>query len=114
MHGMVINGDKIQINGLKKCSWIKKHNNSELPVEFRNNVCINKNIEYNGGWYLYENDEYILYAFLSDIGTMPHPLIDFSSVSVWYNSNLGGVYVTGKDKNNGAFFAPLVNQNVPS
>ena len=106
MHSIIINGDKLMIKEFKNFLWIKK-SAEQLPKEFETKPSIMENALQNGGFYICENDEYTLYAFLADIGISPHPLIEFSYASTWYNSNLGGVYVVGKDKNN-EFFAPII------
>ncbi len=107
MHSIIINGDKLEIKGFKNLLWLKK-SVKDLPDDFILNSLVKENAEQNGGWYFYENNEYTLYAFLAEIGVQPHPLIEFSYVSIWYNSNMGGVYVTGKDKKTDVFFAPLI------
>ena len=109
MHSIVINGDRLEIKEFKRFLWVKNTDIKELPEEFKNICFIKENTIESADWYFYENDEYILYAFLSDIGTEPHPLIEFSCESMWYNSNLGGVYITGKDKKTGALFAPVID-----
>lgn len=109
MHSVVVNCDKLEIRQFKSHVWKKEEDIEKLPRELIALCNIPESIERNGGWYYCEMGEYTLFAFLANLGIHPHPLIELSYASAWYNSNIGGVYLIGKDKNTGAFFAPVSN-----
>jgi len=109
MHGFIVNGEKFEIREFKNLIWKKQSKTDNLPAELKKMEDIKENISKNEVWYLSESGECILFAFLSNIGVSPDPLIGMSCVSVWYNSNYGGVYLTAKDKKTGVYFAPVVN-----
>ena len=107
MNSYVINGDKIEIKKFENILWKKETNTEKLPQELKKIIGITENVSQSDRWYFHENDEYILYAFMSNIGADPHPLIDIAYACTWYNSNFGGVYLVGRDKKNSEFFAPI-------
>lgn len=109
MGGIVVNGEKLEIRQFKNVFWIRMNGFETLPEILKEMHGIQQNISKNGCWYISDNTDCILYAFWGNIGKDEHPLIEKPSVSVWYSSNLGGVYIVGKDKKTGAFFAPVVN-----
>ena len=109
MHCHIVNEDKFEIKQFKNISWSKKISVEELPVELQNIKGIGENINKNNAWYCYENNEYLICAFLGNIGVEPHPLVELSCVSSWYNSSCGGAYLIGIDKKTGAFFAPVAD-----
>jgi hypothetical protein len=106
MGSIVVNGDKLEIKELKGFTWIKKSGPDNLPVWLQNSDILG-NIEKKQDWYISDCGEFTLYAFLSEIGIEPHPLIRYAGAAIWYRSNIGGVYLVGKEKNTDAIFAPV-------
>ena len=107
MSGIVVNGDKMQIRQFKNIVWNKMTEIEKLPECLKKFQGVQENINLNSCWYSGSCKDYVLFAFLGNIGKDKHPLIDCPCLCAWYNSDSGGVYVVGMDKKNGALFAPL-------
>ena len=105
MRNMIVgSNDKLLIESFKNCQWNKLKNKNDY-VNTKLYCLLAEDEEY----YFCEVEEYVLIGCLANIGKNPHPFIGFSEYSVWYNSNIGGIYIVGYDKKTDAFFAPVCN-----
>lgn len=104
---IVVSEEKLKIRQFGKVVWKKETGLNKLPDKLMKLEGVRKSVENNEKWYFYDDEEYTMYVFFANIGTDEHPLIEMSCESIWCNSNLGGVYLIGEEKNTGAFFAPI-------
>lgn len=109
MGKLIVNGDRFEISQFKNFIWKKETDIKTLPEELLKYDGVCENIKKNGKWYSSDNTDYTFFAFFANIGKTEHPLINNPCICTWYNTDSGGVYITGREKNTGAFFAPILN-----
>ncbi len=115
MRTFISNADeKLKINGFLQLNWTKKREALIEPMILKKIFELSKvseNIKNNNGYYYacFHND--IFLGFLANIGKYEHPLVELAYACSWYNSNLGGIYIIGVDRNKNEYFAPIKKSN---
>lgn len=111
MRNFISNADEgLKIEAFKDLKWVKmstpimENNLYKKLFEFES---VLKNIKEHDGYYMSVSDETAILGFESEIGICEHPLITFAYASMWYESNLGGIYLIGIDNVKNEYFAPL-------
>jgi len=111
MRSFIVNSDeKLRIDQFKDLEW-RKETNLLLDIPLNSKLfklsTVISNIRENGCYYIVQQEGMSIFGFLGNIGEAPHPVIELSYATSWYNSNLGGIYLIGLDEKTGDFFAPI-------